>query len=261
MGILNCTPDSFYDGNLHHSETKILLHVEKMLQQGATIIDIGGMSSKPGAMEISEAEELQRVIPFIEKIRGYFPDAYLSIDTFRAKVAEQAILAGADIINDISAGAWEPEILDVAARYRAPYIAMHIQGRPANMQQNPTYQNVVTEVYDYFINHIKTYTEKGIHDIIIDPGFGFGKTTEHNYQLLANISTLGNLSKPVLVGLSRKSMICKPLGIHPSEALNGSTALHMIALQQGASILRVHDVKEAVECLKLFEIFSISNPS
>lgn len=261
MGILNITPDSFFDGAVHTTEIEILTHVEKMLTEGATIIDIGGMTSKPGSVEISCDEELKRVIPVIEKIRKQFPHAYLSIDTYRSKVASVAIVAGADIINDISAGEWDSEIIQIAAQAKVPYIAMHIQGRPIDMQQNPSYTNVTEEVYDYFVEKIRVCTDLGIHDLIIDPGFGFGKTIENNYQLLHDMAVFSNLSKPILAGISRKSMICKPLNVNPSNAINGTTALHMIALQNGADILRVHDVKEALQCIKLFEIYSNSNLS
>jgi dihydropteroate synthase len=256
MGIINATPDSFYNQGRDNTESQILWTVEKMLQEGATIIDIGGMSSKPGAEEIKEAEELQRVIPILEKVKSNFPDAYLSIDTFRAEVAKQAVAAGADSVNDISAGAWDPEIVSIAAKNKVPYIAMHMQGKPKNMQQNPTYGNVCEEVYDFFVKTIKQCSDHEIYDILIDVGFGFGKTLSHNYELLYNLSIFKNLHKPILVGISRKSMVCKPLHVNPENALNGSTALHMLALQNGASILRVHDVKEAMECLKLFEIYS-----
>lgn len=253
MGIINATPDSFYNQGRDNTETQILQSVEKMLKEGASIIDIGGMSSKPGAEEINEAEELQRVIPIVEKVKSYFPETCLSIDTFRAEVAKQAIATGADIINDISAGSWDPEILSIAAKNKAPYIAMHMQGKPKNMQQNPTYGNICEEVYDFFVKTIHHCLDQGIYDVIVDVGFGFGKTLSHNYELLYNLSLFKNLHKPILVGISRKSMVCKPLHINPENALNGSTALHMLALQNGANILRVHDVKEAMECIKLYE--------
>ncbi|MCC7029910.1 MAG: dihydropteroate synthase [Chitinophagaceae bacterium] len=253
MGILNATPDSFYNQGNDSQASQLLALAGKMLQEGATILDIGGMSTKPGATTLSASEEMDRLLPVIETIRKHFPECTISADTYRCEVADQALMAGADIINDISGAEWEPEILNVAAKYRAPYIAMHIQGRPANMQHDPQYQCVTTEVYDFFSKKIKQCHAAEINDIILDVGFGFGKTVAHNYELLAQLSFFKQLRKPLLAGLSRKSMICKPLKINPVQALNGTTALHMLALQNGADILRVHDVKEAMECIKLFE--------
>lgn len=253
MGIVNATPDSFYNQGIENSERQILYLVEKMIAEGATLIDIGGMSTKPGAAEVSQDEELKRVIPVIEKVKDHFPDAFISIDTFRSEVAKLAIEAGADIINDISGAEWDATILNVAAEFKTPYIAMHIQGRPETMQQNPTYENVTTEVYDFFVKKIQQCRQMKVVDVIADPGFGFGKTVDHNYELLYNLPILKQLHIPILVGISRKSMICKPLKVNPVDALNGTSALHMLALQNGANILRVHDVKEAIQCIKLFE--------
>ena len=256
MGIVNATPDSFFNKGQENSLSELLLLTEKMLTAGASIIDVGGMSSRPGAAEISEHEELIRVIPLIENIKTRFPQAYISIDTYRSKVAKLAIEASADIINDISAGTFDIEILKIAAEYKTPYIAMHMQGKPINMQLQPSYEQVSQEVYDFFVHKIKQCHSYQINDVIVDVGFGFGKTVAHNAELLGHLALFKNLYKPLLVGISRKSMICKPLNISPAQALNGTTALHMLALQQGASILRVHDVKEAIECIKLYEIYS-----
>ena len=256
MGIINATPDSFFNKGKDNDENQILATVEKMLSEGATIIDIGGMSTRPGAAEISQKEELNRVLPIVEKVKNKFPDTYISIDTYRSEVARQAIEAGADIINDISAGEWDEEIITVAANYRVPYIAMHIQGKPDTMQQNPTYENVTEEIYDFLSKKIFECRKQNVHDVIVDVGFGFGKTVEHNFELLHHMAFFKNLHKPILAGISRKSMICKPLKVNPENALNGTTALHMLALQNGANILRVHDVREAIECIKLFELYS-----
>jgi len=253
MGILNVTPDSFYDGNRHKSLDLQLAQVGKMLAEGATFIDIGGMSSRPGATIISKEEELSRVCPIIEKVAETFPEAVISIDTIRAEVARQAIAAGAHIINDISAGSIDPDMYGMVAQLGVPYILMHMQGKPDAMQQNPAYENVSLEVLDFFIAQIGRLRELGVKDIIVDPGFGFGKTIAHNYQLLRQMHVFRMLGTPILSGISRKSMIYKLLNISASEALNGTTALNMVALQQGAKILRVHDVKEAMQCIALFQ--------
>lgn len=253
MGIINATPDSFYNQGRDSTETQVLQTAEKMLAEGASIIDIGGMSTRPGATEISQDEELKRIIPIIEKIKHTFPETYISADTYRSEVARKAIEAGADMINDISAGDWDAKMLQVAVSYKVPYIAMHMQGKPDTMQQNPVYGNVTEEVYDFFVKKIKQCSDLYMHDMIIDVGFGFGKTVANNYELLYNLSVFKNLRKPILAGISRKSMICRPLKVNPENALNGTTALHILALQNGADILRVHDVKEAIECIKLYE--------
>ncbi len=253
MGILNATPDSFYNRGRDSAPEALLREAEKMLEQGATILDIGGMSSRPGAEDISAATELNRVIPVLTRIKTHFPDCFISIDTFRTAVAEEAIQAGADMVNDITAGENNPAMLTLAAQYKTPYIAMHMQGKPATMQVDPIYNNVVEEVYDFFTGVVDACRVANVHDVILDPGFGFGKTLAHNFQLLADFKLFRQHQKPMLAGISRKSMVCKPLQVNPDKALNGTTALHMLALQNGADILRVHDVKEAVECIKLFE--------
>lgn len=253
MGILNITPDSFYDGGSLADEKDVLNRVEKMLNEGAAIIDIGGMSSRPGAQIISEEEEWKRVVPNVMTIIKKFPQAILSIDTVNAKVAADSLDAGAHLINDISAGRLDAQMIPVVAKHKAPFIIMHMQGMPADMQKSPQYLNVTTEVMDFFAERINACRTAGILDLILDPGFGFGKTVAHNYTLLRNLKYFGQLNRPLLAGLSRKSMICKPLGVSPENALNGTTATNMIALINGAKILRVHDVKQAVECVKIYE--------
>ena len=255
MGILNITPDSFFDGGKYPDEASILQQAENMLREGASILDIGGASSRPGAAEVSESEEMLRILPAIEAIQKNFPNAIVSVDPWRAKVADAAVQAGASIVNDISAGNLDPKMIATVDELGVPYILMHMQGAPDTMQQKPHYEDVVTEVLDFFIKKIEVLHGLGVKDIVLDPGFGFGKTVEHNYTLLKNLHVFQNvLGLPVLAGLSRKSMICKPLGIKPAGALNGTTALHMVALQQGASILRVHDVREAMEVIKLWQL-------
>lgn len=250
MGILNLTPDSFFDGGKYLGEEQIIGQVNKMVNEGATIVDIGAESTRPGAQEISISEELNRLIPIVITVRKQFPSLIISIDTTKHEVAKAALDAGADIINDISGGI-DTEMFGLIAKEKVPYILMHIQGNPSNMQQNPQYKDVVNEVYSYLEQRINALTQNGVENIIIDPGFGFGKTVEHNYQLLKNLSEFKNLGLPILVGLSRKSMINKVLNISAKEALNGTTALNTIALLNGASILRVHDVKEAKEVIEL----------
>ena len=252
MGILNVTPDSFYDGGKFIEESGILKRVEEMIQQGAAIIDIGGASSRPNSAIISVEDELLRTIKHIELIIKHFPGIIISIDTWRARVAKEAIEAGASIVNDISGGDMDEEMFKTVATLQSPYILMHMQGTPQTMQVNPVYENVVTEV----IGSLKVKMEKlrslGVHDIIVDPGFGFGKTNGHNFRLLKNLNLFKILKAPVMVGVSRKSMINKTLNIKPNEALNGTTALNMAALMNGANILRVHDVKEAMETIQLY---------
>ena len=252
MGILNVTPDSFYDGRKYQQEKAILSQVEKMLQDGASIIDIGGMSSRPGAAMIDETEELRRVIRPIQLILKNFPETIISIDTIRARVAKKAIEEGAAIINDISAGKFEPQFYDIVAELGVPYILMHMKGAPKNMQQSPEYENVALEILDFFIEEVGKLRKAGVKDIILDPGFGFGKTLEHNYQILNHLHAFQIMDLPILAGISRKSMIYKLLKTTPEHALNGTTALNMVALQQGAKILRVHDVREANEVIQLF---------
>lgn len=254
MGILNLTPDSFYDGGVFNNSDRALAQTEKMLLEGATFIDVGGASSKPGAVEISIDEELARVLPIIEEIQKRFPEAIISIDTYRGVVAQQAVATGAAIVNDISGGNLDAKMLGtVGALGGVPYIAMHMQGKPQNMQDNPSYDNVLVEMRSFFAAKIDEAHKAGIHDIIIDPGFGFGKTLDHNYSLLKSLSSMQMDGIPMLIGLSRKSMIHKLLEIEAADALNGTTVLNTIALQQGAQILRVHDVKEAQQAIHLIE--------
>jgi dihydropteroate synthase len=254
MGILNVTPDSFFDGGRYSGKDAALKQAEKMLSEGATMLDVGGASSRPGAAEVSEKEELERVIPVVEGIKSHFPEAVISVDTWRASVAKAAVEAGASMVNDISGGQFDEQMFETVAALNVPYILMHIQGTPATMQQNPQYDDVVTEVLDFFIQKIEKLRTLGVKDIVLDPGFGFGKTVEHNYQLLKNLHVFSNVTGlPVLAGISRKSMICKVLKVNPEHALNGTTALHMVALQQGAKILRAHDVREAMEVIRLWE--------
>jgi len=252
MGVLNVTPDSFYDGGVYSNEKKILLQVEKMISDGADIIDIGGFSSKPGSKTISVKEEEKRVIPIIKLINNTFNKIIISVDTFRGEIAEKSLNEGASIINDISGGNLDKNIYQIANKYRVPYIMMHMKGVPANMQANPKYENINYEIIKDFSYKIDLAEKKGVCDIIIDPGFGFGKSIEHNYQILNNIKLYTVLKKPILVGISRKSMIYKLLKTDPSKALNGTTSLNTIALINGANILRVHDVKEAKEVIKLY---------
>ena len=258
MGILNATPDSFFDGGKHTDEKNIIAFVKQQLADGAAIIDVGGYSSKPGAAEVSEKEELNRVIPVIRLLKLEFKDLIISIDTFRSAVAREAIKNGAGLINDISAGELDNKMFDVVAEFNVPYIMMHMQGTPQTMQNNPTYQNVTREVMDYFIEKTAILRQEGVNDIIIDPGFGFGKNIEHNYQLLRELNHFTIFELPMLVGVSRKSMITKALNISSIEALNGTTILNTLALTKGANILRVHDVKEADEVVKLFKLMEKS---
>ena len=252
MGILNVTPDSFYDGGVFSNEKKILHQVEKMILDGADIIDVGGYSSKPGAETIPLKEEEKRVIPIIKLINKTFDKTVISVDTFRSEIAEKSLSEGASIINDISGGDLDKNIYQIANKYRAPYIMMHMKGIPSNMQHNPKYENINYEIIKNLSLKIDSAEKKGVSDIIIDPGFGFGKTIQHNYQILNNIKLYTVLKKPILVGVSRKSMIYKLLESDPSEALNGTTSLNTIVLINGANILRVHDVKEAKEVIKLY---------
>lgn len=253
MGILNLTPDSFYDGGKHSDLDKIKSHIAKMLDEGATIIDVGAYSSRPGAKHISQKDELMRLVPVLELISKYFPETIVSIDTFRSEIAEIMIRDyNAAIINDISSGDMDSKMFETIAKYNVPYIIMHMQGKPQTMQENPVYNDLVNDIIDYFAMKINTLTNCGVHDIIIDPGFGFGKTIEHNYQILNKLEDFRVLQLPLLAGMSRKSMIYKYLDCSPEEALNGTTVLNTLAISQGASILRVHDVKEAVETIKLF---------
>jgi len=252
MGILNVTPDSFYDGGNLETESQLIEQAFNMIQSGATILDIGGYSSKPGAKEVSVEEELNRVVPAIQLISSKFPEVILSIDTFRSEVARAAVNAGAALINDISAGDLDSNMFMTVKELQVPYCLMHMQGTPQTMQTKPKYNKVVTEVFYSLAKKVEELKKMGINDLLIDPGFGFGKTIEHNYELLQNLPHLKLLNLPILVGLSRKSMIYKVLNCTPSEALNGTTALQSFALLGGANILRVHDVKEAQETIYLY---------
>lgn len=253
MGIINITPDSFYSGSRIENKESILSKAEQMLNEGATILDIGGQSTRPGSTRLSANEELERVLPAIQLIKQQFPECFISIDTYQSTVAKEAVAAGADMVNDISAGTMDEQMISTVAALNVPYIAMHMQGTPETMQQNPAYENVTKEVLDYFIKKTEQCLEAGIKDIIIDPGFGFCKTIAHNFQLLKELEVFQILKHPLLVGLSRKSTIYKTLGITAEEALNGTTVLNTIALQKGTAILRVHDVKEAAEAISLVQ--------
>ena len=253
MGILNVTPNSFYDGGKHNDEKSILSQVEKMLDEGATFIDIGGYSSKPNAEFVSEKEELQRLIPIIQKIIYEFPKIILSVDTFRSKIAKEAIENGAAIVNDISAGNLDDTMFQTIAELQVPYIMMHMKGTPQTMQTLSHYDNIIKEMMFYFSEKVAKARSLGINDILLDPGFGFAKTIQQNFEILSNLELFQLMDIPILVGLSRKSMIYKTLKTTPQFALNGTTALNTISLLKGAKILRVHDVKEAVECVKLHQ--------
>ena len=253
MGILNVTPDSFFDGGLYNTEKKVDIQVMKMIEDGMDILDVGGYSSRPGAKEISINEEIDRVIPVVKFIRKTYPELILSVDTFRSEVARNCLDLGIDIINDISAGCIDKNILDVVAEYNCPYIMMHMKGTPQTMQINPEYENLIKELLIYFAKRIYLAREKGIIDIIVDPGFGFGKTLDHNYTIMKKIENFKLLDLPILVGISRKSFITKQLDINKKDSLNGTTALNMYFLEKNINILRVHDVKEAKECIMLHE--------
>jgi dihydropteroate synthase len=252
MGILNLTPDSFHVASRVAGTQALLEQAGKMLEAGADILDLGAMSSRPGATDISAETELERLLPPLEALLKAFPEVILSIDTDKASVAEQALAAGAHIINDISGGLNDPQMMATVAQYQVPYIIMHMQGRPKDMQLNPTYQHVTTEVLEQLARQVAQARAQGIKDVAVDPGFGFGKTLEHNYQLLREFRTFNILDLPILAGVSRKGMIWRPLGIEAAEALNGTTALHMALLERGANILRVHDVQAAMEVVKLY---------
>ncbi len=257
MGILNVTPDSFYTGS-RVSVTDILDRVEKMLNDGATILDIGGQSTRPGSTQVGTEEELKRVVSAIELISKKFPEAFISIDTYHAAVAKEAISAGASIVNDVSGGSLDEAMLSTVASLKVPFICMHMKGTPENMQQWTNYDDVTKEVLDYFIDKNDQCRKNGINDVIIDPGFGFAKNINQNFQLLQQLGIFKMLERPILVGLSRKSTVYKTLNVSAEEALNGSTVLHTIALLNGANILRVHDVKEAIEAIKLVDAYQSS---
>lgn len=253
MGILNLTPDSFFDGGSYQNEKQLLAKAEQFLSEGATILDLGAYSSKPNANHINEVEELDRLLPAINSIVRQFPKVILSVDTFRSNVAKQAVKHGAAIINDISSGDIDPEMFETIAQLNVPYIMMHMQGTPQNMQSKPNYRNITAEISKYFSAKINKLNKLGVNDIVLDPGFGFGKTTNHNYELFSKMDQLNLFEKPLLVGISRKSMIYKLLETDPENALNGTSALHSVALLKGADILRVHDVKKAIEVVKIVQ--------
>ena len=252
MGIINVTPDSFYDGGKFKDEKSLLKQAEKMLVDGADFIDVGAYSSRPGANFVSEVEELKRITPIVKLIIKSFPNCKISIDSFRSKVINECVGMGASISNDISAGKLDPMMLETVGKLNIPYIMMHMRGSPKTMQNNTNYENIVNQVFEYFSERISTAKHHKINDIIIDAGFGFAKTIEQNYVLLKNLNHFNNLNYPILTGISRKSMIYNLLDCTSSEALNGTTALNMVALINGSKILRVHDVKQAVECVYLY---------
>ena len=257
MGIINATPDSFYEGSRFMGGEKILQQAAIMLKEGADILDIGGQSTRPGSIQLNEEEELSRIIEPLELLHKHFPEAIISVDTYHSKVVKEAVSAGASIVNDISGGNLDENMLSTVGKLRVPYICMHMQGKPQTMQREPHYENVTREVLDFFIKKMDDCKKAGIHDVIIDPGFGFGKTIKHNFELLKNFSVFKMLEKPLLAGISRKSTIYKTLGVSANDALNGTTVLNTIALLNGANILRVHDVMEAKEAVKLVgETFS-----
>ena len=259
MGIINATADSFYKGDAMLGLKGIVSLAGEMIEAGAAILDIGGQSTRPGSKRIDAEQETQRVVPVIEAILAQYPDALLSVDTYHSRVAENAVLAGASIVNDISGGTMDTEMISTVAGLKVPYICMHIKGTPENMQQEAHYEDVVKEVLDYFILKTELCRAAGINDIIIDPGFGFAKTIGHNFQLLRNLAVFKMLGKPILAGLSRKSTVYKTLGISATEALNGTTVLNTLAIMNGASILRVHDVKEAKETIDLLGAYHDSD--
>jgi dihydropteroate synthase len=255
MGIVNVSPDSFYEGSRAFDIDTVLKRTGRMLEEGATFIDLGAASSRPGSPLISSKEEQDRLIPILRAVVKAFPDALFSTDTYRADTAMAALNEGAAMINDISGGQIDPNMFATIASYQVPYVLMHMQGTPGNMQTNPVYTDLIREVSGFFAEHTSKLKEMGVHDIIIDPGFGFGKTLEHNYQLLSQLDYFQFIGYPILAGVSRKSMINRVLHTSPEQALNGTTVLNTIALLKGATILRVHDVKEAMEAIKIFNIY------
>lgn len=259
MGILNITTDSFYDGGKFITKDKIEKQIKKIEQEGAKIIDIGASSSRPGSIPVSEKTELDRLIPTIEIVKKITPNLKISIDTFRSKVARECIINGADIINDISAGEFDKDMFGTIAELNVPYIMMHMKGDSLTMQNNPVYENIISEITSFFEEKVHKLKSMGFNKIIIDPGLGFGKTIEHNYEILKNLSDFNKLNLPILVGASRKSMIYTLLNVSATEALNGTTVVNTISLINGAKILRVHDVNEAVECIKIYDKLSIEN--
>lgn len=259
MGILNATPNSFFDGGKYKSEHEIITQVEKMITEGATFIDIGAYSSKPSADFVSEKEEIDRIIPVIELILKHFPKTLLSIDTFRSEVTKASIESGAALINDISAGELDTKMFAIIAQYNVPYIMMHMRGNPQTMQNLTEYNDILKEIMFYFSEKVNLARSFGINDLILDPGFGFAKTTNQNFEVLNKMELLKLLDLPILAGVSRKSMIYKTLENTAQEALNGTTVINTISLTKGANILRVHDVKEAIECVTLFNKMTLSN--
>jgi dihydropteroate synthase len=257
MGIINTTNDSFYAGSRYTGIDAIVEKAEQMLNDGADILDIGGQSTRPGSELIKEEEELKRVIKGVEAVHNKFPNAVISIDTFYSKVVKEAIASGASIVNDVSAGSVDENMITTVASLSVPYVLMHMKGVPKTMQQSAQYENVTREVLDFFIQKVNELRKAGINDVIIDPGFGFAKTIEHNFELLRNLSVFKMLECPLLVGISRKSTIYKTLGITAEEALNGTTILHTVGLMNGVNILRVHDVKEAREAIQLITALKI----
>jgi dihydropteroate synthase len=257
MGILNISDDSFFDGGKFNNIESALKKTEKMLSEGADIIDIGAISTKPGTKDIDTENELERLLPILSEVKRHFPDTIISVDTWRAKVAKESLEIGANIINDISGGQFDSEIMEVVGKYNAPYILMHTKGKPSVMQKNPYYVDVMTEIKSYFSQQLNKTKESGINDVILDPGFGFGKTVENNYQILQHLNEFKMFGNIIMVGISRKSMINKVLQIEAKQALNGTTALHTIALLKGADILRVHDVKEAKEVVFLTDKLNV----
>lgn len=253
MGVINLTPDSFYDGGKLTSEKEILLQANKMLQEGATFLDLGAYSSRPGAQFVSEKEEIHRLLPVIKILLNEFPETLLSIDTFRSNVANESIYAGASLINDISAGTLDDHMFKIIAQHQVPYVMMHMRGTPETMMQNTDYTNLTKEVIYYFSERIAKARSFGINDLIADPGFGFSKTLDQNYDLFNDLELFRYLNAPLLIGISRKSMIQKKIKTTAADSLNGTTALHAIAIQKGVSILRVHDVKEAFETINLLQ--------
>jgi len=254
MGILNVTPDSFFDGGKFMEEEAIVKQVGQMLSAGAAIIDVGAASTRPGAGEIPVKDELSRLLPVLEMLTKEFPSAIFSVDTYHSDVAMKAVEKGAHLVNDISGGSMDENMFAVVGEMQVPYVLMHIKGTPADMQFDPVYENVTIEITDYFIRKLEKLHSFHVNDIILDPGFGFGKTVDHNFILLNHLNDFKIFGLPVMAGISRKSIVCRTLGVKPADALNGSTVLHVLALQQGAKILRVHDVKEAVEAIRLLSV-------
>lgn len=254
MGILNITPDSFYDGGKYTTEKEWMQKAEEIVSEGGRIIDLGAISTRPGSKEVSEKEEQERLLPALKSIRKKFPDTTISVDTYRSSIAKIAVEEGADMINDISGGTMDDKMFSTISKLKVPYVLMHIKGTPQDMQQNPDYDDVIEEIATFFRDRILKLNDLGFDDIILDPGFGFGKSISHNYRLLRKLRAFSVMGYPVVAGLSRKSMINRVLNVKPDEALNGTTILNTIALMNGANILRVHDVKEAVEAIALVNL-------